>query len=211
MNFSNEGGVGRRYRVLKNIMGLWLVQRLSQEFQISIGDELLRAAAQAAPWRSIVNPDDARFLNPPSMKDAMREYCRETRQPEPESAAEYARCAFESLALRYRLVKEELESLRGQSLTRIRIVGGGSQNHFLNQLCADACQLRVSGGPVEASALGNICVQMIAMGEIEGIDGARSLIRRSIAIDEYRPRDPVPENVWRQFQQYAAGTEEAVR
>jgi rhamnulokinase len=159
-----------------------------------------------------VNPDDARFLNPPSMKDAICTYCRETKQPEPESVAEYACCAFESLALRYRLVKEELESLRGRCLTRIRIVGGGSQNHFLNQLCANACQLPVSAGPVEASALGNICVQMIAMGEIAGIDEARTLIRRSFAIDEYQPRDPVPERVWRRFHQCAtAVTQEAVR
>lgn len=212
MNFSNEGGVDRRYRVLKNIMGLWLVQRLSHEFQISIDDALMSAAAEAEAWRSIVNPDDARFLNPPSMKDAIREYCRETGQPEPESAAEYARCAFDSLALRYRMVKEELESLRGQSLTRIRIVGGGSQNRLLNQLCSNACQLPVSAGPIEASALGNICVQMIAMAEIEDIDQARTLIRRSFAIDEYQPSDPVPEKVWRRFQQYTTEvTQEVIR
>jgi rhamnulokinase len=125
--------------------------------------------------------------------------------------AEYARCAFESLALSYRLVKEELESLRGQSLTRIRIVGGGSRNSLLNQLCADACQLPVSAGPVEASALGNICVQMIALGEIAGIDEARALIRRSFEIKEYSPHEPIPDQVWRRFQQYsAAGTKEEI-
>jgi rhamnulokinase len=211
-NFSNEGGVGRRYRVLKNIMGLWLLQRLCQEFRIPIDAALLCAAAEAAPWRSIVNPDDARFLNPPSMKDAMRDYCRETRQPAPESAAEYARCAFESLALSYGLVKEEIESLRGQSLTRIRIVGGGSQNRFLNQLCADTCQLPVSAGPAEASALGNICTQMIALGEIAGLDEARALIRRSFKIDEYQPRSPAPDDVWERFRRYVAvSTEETKR
>jgi rhamnulokinase len=86
------------------------------------------------------------------------------------------RCAFESLALSYRLVKEELESLRGQGLTRIRIVGGGSRNHLLNQLCANVCPLSVSDGPVEASALGNLCVQMIALGEIGNLDEARSVL-----------------------------------
>jgi rhamnulokinase len=210
-NFANEGGFGRRYRVLKNIVGLWLVQRLCQEFQIPIDDALLGATGDATPWRSIVNPDDARFLNPPSMKEAMGDYCRETGQHQPESVAEYARCAFESLALSYRLVKEELESLRGQSLTRIRIVGGGSRNSLLNQLCADACQLPVSAGPVEASALGNICVQMIALGEIAGIDEARALIRRSFEIKEYSPHEPIPDQVWRRFQQYsAAGTKEEI-
>jgi rhamnulokinase len=204
MNFSNEGGFGRRYRVLKIIMGLWLLQNVCREFEIPIDDALICAAAAAKPWRSIVNPDDARFLNPPSMKEAMRKYCRETQQPEPESAAEFAHCAFESLALSYRLVKEELESLRGQRLTRIRIVGGGSRNRLLNQLCANACQLPVSAGPVEASALGNLCAQMIALGEVAGLDEARALIRRSFAIEEYRPAAPIPEPVWNQFKQYVA-------
>jgi rhamnulokinase len=203
MNFSNEGGYERRFRVLKNIMGLWIVQRICQEFELPI-DQLIARTAAAIPWRSLVNPNDPRFLNPASMKQAMVDYCRETRQPLPESAAEFARCAFESLALSYRLVKEELESLRGQSLTRIRIVGGGSRNHLLNQMCSNACQIPVSAGPVEASALGNLCVQMIALGEIGNLDEARALIRHSFAIEEYRPQEFVPAEVWDQFKQYAA-------
>jgi rhamnulokinase len=203
-NFSNEGGFGRRYRVLKNIMGLWLLQRITQEFQIPIDDALLSDTAKAAPWRSIVNPDDARFLNPDSMKQAIVDYCVETRQPAPETAAQFARCALESLALSYRLTKEQLESLRGQSLTRIRIVGGGTKNRLLNQLCANACQLPVSAGPVEASALGNICSQMIALGEIPSLDAARALIRQSFEIDEYRPLEPIPDSVWNKFQQFVA-------
>jgi rhamnulokinase len=201
-NFANEGGFGRRYRVLKNIMGLWLLQRITQEFQIPIDDALLSATAEAAAWRSIVNPDDARFLNPASMKQAIAEYCVETRQPAPETPAQFARCALESLALTYRLVKEQLESLRGQRLTRIRIVGGGTKNRLLNQLCANACQLPVSAGPVEASALGNICSQMIALGEIPSLDAARALIRRSFEINEYRPLEPIPDSVWKNFQQF---------
>lgn len=203
-NFANEGGFGRRYRVLKNIMGLWLLQQVCKEFDTPIDDALMASAAQTAPWRSIVNPDDQRFLNPASMKDALRDYCLETGQPAPESLAEFVRCACESLALTYRATKEELESLSGRSLTRIRIVGGGSKNRLLDQLCANACQLPVSAGPVEASALGNVCAQMIAMGEIAGLDEARALIRRSFPIDEYQPHEEIPERVWRQFQQYTA-------
>jgi rhamnulokinase len=203
-NFSNEGGFGRRYRVLKNIMGLWLLQRLSQEFQISIDDALLTATAEAAPWQSIVNPDDARFLNPASMRQAMQEYCVKTRQPAPGTAAQFARCALESLSLSYRLVKEQLESLRGQSFTRIRVVGGGSRNRLLNQLCANACQLPVSAGPAEASAVGNICAQMIALGEIQSLDEARALIRHSFDIHEYHPSESIPDPVWNRFQQYVA-------
>ncbi len=207
MNFTNEGGIGRRYRVLKNIMGLWIVQRLCQEFKIPINGALLREAAAVAPWRSIVNPDDARFLNPASMKKAMQDYCKQTGEPLPESACEFARCTFDSLALSYRRVKEELELLRGQSLTRIRIVGGGSRNQFLNQLCANACQLVVSAGPAEASALGNICAQMIAMQEIADIDEARALVRRSVDVHEYRPQEPIPDRGWRRFNDYSkAGT-----
>jgi rhamnulokinase len=149
-----------------------------------------------------VNPDDARFLNPASMKQAIAEYCAETRQPAPETPAQFARCALESLALTYRLVKEQLESLRGEGLTRIRIVGGGSKNRLLNQLCANACQLPVSAGPVEASALGNICSQMIALGEIASLDAARALIRQSFEINEYRPLEPIPESVWQIFQKF---------
>jgi len=200
-NFANEGGFGRRYRVLKNIMGLWLLQRITHEFQAPIDEALMKAVAEAAPWRSIVNPDDARFLNPDSMKQAITDYCAETQQPAPETLAQFARCALESLALTYRLVKEQLESLRSQSLTRIRIVGGGSKNRLLNQLCANACQLPVSAGPVEASALGNICSQMIALGEIPSLKAARALIRRSFEIDEYRPQEPIPDSVWKIFQQ----------
>lgn len=211
MNFSNEGGYGHRYRVLKNIMGLWILQRLSHEFNVPIDDALLQMAGQAKPWRSIVNPDDSRFSNPPSMREAIREYCRETLQPQPESLGEFARCAFESLALTYRLVKEDLESLCGRKLTRIRVVGGGSRNRFLNQLSANACQLPVSAGPVEASALGNLCAQMIALGEIAGLDEARALIRRSFAIEEIMPQEVIPHDAWDRFQQYvAAGKKEEI-
>jgi len=185
-------------------MGLWLLQRITQEFQVPIDDALMTAIAEAAPWRSIVNPDDARFLNPDSMKQAIKEYCVETGQPVPETLAQFGRCTLESLALSYRLVKEQLESLRGQSLTRIRIVGGGTKNRLLNQLCANACQLPVSAGPVEASALGNICAQMIALGEIPSLDAARALIRSSFEISEYRPQEPIPDSVWKQFQQFVA-------
>ncbi len=211
-NFSNEGGFGRRYRVLKNIMGLWLLQRLCRELRVKIDDAFLSAAADASPWRSIVNPDDARFLNPPSMTEAIRDYCHNTRQPVPKSPAEYARAAIDSLALSYRMVKEQLESLYGQSLTRIRIVGGGARNYLLNQMCADTCQLTVSAGPVEASALGNLCAQMIALGEIGGLDEARALIRRSIVTNEYLPQQETPIEIWRRFRQYmATDIQEGVR
>jgi rhamnulokinase len=201
MNFSNEGGVERRYRVLKNIMGLWLIQRVSLELNITIDDKLIEAASRATPWRSIVNPDDKRFLNPSSMSRSIREYCAETGQPEPETAAELARCVFDSLALCYRTVKGELETLLGHRLTKIRIIGGGSKNKLLNQLCADACGIPVSAGPAETSAIGNLCVQLITLGALENLEDARRLVRRSFPITEYVPQAIVPDTVWKRFQQ----------
>jgi len=200
MNFTNEGGVEWRFRVLKNITGMWPLQRVCDEHSAQDLEAVVEAAAQASAWRSVVNLDDAAFMNPASMSDAIRAACRCSGQQEPASIAELARCIFDSLALSYRKVKEELESLRRHPLLRIRIVGGGCRNALLNQLCADACQLPVSAGPVEASALGNLSVQMIALGALEDLDAARNLIRASFQPREFQPRASVPDSVWRLFQ-----------
>ena len=201
MNVSNERGYERRYRVLKNIMGLWLIQRVAHEMNVAIDDGLIAAARAAIPWRSIVNPDDGRFLNPTSMTDSIRGFCSRTDQPEPVTPADLARCIFDSLALSYRKTKAELEALKGSPLTKIRIIGGGSKNVLLNQLCADACGVPVSAGPAETSAIGNICVQLIALGGLRDLDDARRLVRRSFPIVEYMPRASVPDSVWTRFNQ----------
>jgi rhamnulokinase len=203
LNFANEGGVERRYRVLKNIVGLWLVQRIRQESGSPDHATLVEAARAAEPWRSLVDPEDLRFLNPPSMTAAIRGFCAETGQPQPEGLGALARCAIDSLALSYRRVKGEIETLRGGPVSRIHIVGGGAQNRLLDQLCADACRLPVSAGPVETSALGNACVQLIALGALGSLAEARALVRRSYATEEYLPRGAVPEAVWERFQSFA--------
>jgi rhamnulokinase len=204
MNVTNERGYARRFRVLKNIMGLWLIQRVSQEMHVVVDDALIAAARAAAPWRSIVNPDDGRFLNPASMSDSIRAYCRETGQPEPAMAADLARCVFDSLALSYRYVKEELEELRGSPLSKIRIVGGGSKNGLLNQLCADACGIPVSAGPTETSAIGNICVQLVALGALQNLGDARRIVRESFPITDYTPCNSVPDSAWSRFRHITA-------
>jgi rhamnulokinase len=201
MNFTNEGGLEHRYRLLKNIMGMWPLQRLCSEHSVNAVDVLVSKAAEAPAWRSIVNLDEKRFLHPISMTEAIHSYCRQTEQPEPRTIEQLARCVFDSLALSYRKVKEDLETLLQRKLTRIRIVGGGCRNRLLNQLCADACQLPVSAGPVEASALGNLCAQMIGLGEIENLDEARVLIRASFPVEECQPQASVPAAVWKNFQQ----------
>jgi len=204
MNFTNEGGMERRFRVLKNIMGMWPIQRVCEEQKIADFGSVVEQAAQERAWRSVINVNDSEFLNPVSMTGSIQEYCRRSDQPVPETVAQLARCVFDSLALSYRTVKQELETLCGRKLTRIRIVGGGCQNRLLNQLCADACQLLVTAGPVEASALGNLSAQMIALGLIENLSAARALICSSFEMQEYFPRDAVLDSVLSRFDELLA-------
>lgn len=165
----------------------------------------MAAAAEAAePWRSIVDPNDPAFLNPASMTEAIRQACARTGQPAPETVAQLMRAIVDSLALSYGRVRDELESLTGRRLSRIRILGGGCRNRLLNQLCADACQLPVSAGPVEASALGNLCAQWIALGAVESLDAARALIGASFPCEEYAPEAAIPEAVWERFRELSA-------
>lgn len=205
LNFTNEGGLERRYRVLKNIAGMWPMQRVCEEHGVE-GFHALAAEVEAAePWRSIVNPNDAAFLNPASMTETIRQACARVRQPVPETVPQLMRTIVDSLALSYRKVKLELESLTGRRLSRIRIIGGGCRNRLLNQLCADACGLPVSAGPVEASALGNLAAQWIAMGAIENLDAARALIRTSFPGEEYAPKEAVPAAARERFAELAYG------
>lgn len=187
-NFTNEGGTDRTYRVLKNIMGLWLIQRLRDAYPDMSFVDLAQHAADATPFRYLINPNGSRFLNPVSMKQAIQDFCRETNQGEPRSAGELARCVFESLAFLYRQTLEALSLMTGRQFRRIHIVGGGSQNQFLNQLCADFCRLPVRTGPVEASALGNIASQLQTLGYLVDRQAIRSLIGKEFSGQTLLPR-----------------------
>jgi rhamnulokinase len=211
LNLTNEGGVGRTYRVLKNIVGLWLVQKVLQELGGGDHAALVAAAQAAEPWRSLIDPEDPRFFAPASMVEAIRGFCAETGQPVPGEAGALARCAFDSLALTYRRVARDLGALRGRPLERIHIVGGGSRNRLLNQLCADACQLPVRAGPVETAALGNACVQLVALGALPSLAAARALVRRSFEIEELRPGEPAPQAVLERFDSFGAPSPEGER
>lgn len=186
-NMTNEGGAEGKFRVLKNIMGLWLIQGIQKELVQYSFSELVTLAQQATPFRSLINPDHVSFLNPTSMVAAIQQFCEQQQQPIPRSPGELTRCAMESLALQYRSVWEALNLLSDQPLAGIHIVGGGCQNQFLNQLCADACCCDVWAGPIEASAIGNICGQLIAIGEIENVLEARQVINHSFDIVTYKP------------------------
>jgi rhamnulokinase len=144
-------------------------------------------AAKAPPLRSIVNPDDARFLNPPDMPAAIQDYCRDTKQPVPKTHGELIRCAYESLALKYKQVLGCIEELGGEPVEIIHIVGGGSQSAMLNQFTADACQRPVVAGPVEATALGNLLIQVRASGEISSSSEIREAARKSSQVTHYEP------------------------
>lgn len=192
-NVTNEGGVDGTYRVLKNIMGLWLVQRCKVAFAARGKDidyaELTRLAADAPAFRSIVDPDQNCFLGPPDMTVAIAEECKRTGQPVPETEGQFVRCALESLALKYRAVVGWLEGLTGTGIEVIHIVGGGCQNQLLNQFASDACGRPVIAGPVEATALGNVLIQARSSGDVSSLSEIREVVRRSEEIGEYNPQN----------------------
>ena len=175
-NITNEGGAEGRYRVLKNIMGLWLLQRVLKEHNITELPALITETEQLVACRFLINPNDDRFINPLSMSDEIASACREAGQSIPLNPAELARCIFDSLALLYADALNELALLRGVPFSQLHIVGGGCQNPLLNQLCANACGIKVIAGPVEASTLGNIGMQLIARGEISDINHFRQQV-----------------------------------
>ena len=193
LNFTNEGGVCGTTRLLKNIGGLWLLQGCRRDW-VEAGrsfayDELLAAAeAETREFRSLVDPDHPSFLHPRSMVAAIDEYCRQTGQPAPEGAPGYVRAILESLAFKYRIVVESLEQLTARPLTEIRIVGGGARNRVLNQFTADATGRHVVAGPVEATALGNVVMQMVATGAAASLDEARRIVARSFPVERFEPR-----------------------
>ena len=186
-NITNEGGAEGRYRVLKNIMGLWLLQRVLKEQNVGDIGALIAETEKLPACRAVINPNDDRFINPENMGAEIQAACRESRQPVPQGAAELARCIFDSLALLYARVLRELADLHGHAFTQLHVVGGGCQNALLNQLCADACGITVVAGPVEASTLGNIGVQLMALDELNNVDDFRQVVRDNHALTTFIP------------------------
>jgi rhamnulokinase len=192
-NLTNEGGVDGTYRLLKNVMGLWLVQQCKAVFDRAglthDYDTLTRQAAESEPLRSLIDPDAPRFLNPPKMPTEITAFCRETGQPVPDTSGRFVRCCLDSLALKYRVVLGWLEEVTGARVEVIHIVGGGSRNRLLNQLTANATGRPVLAGPVEATVLGNVLVQARAAGELSSLADMRSVVAASGGIEAFEPRD----------------------
>jgi rhamnulokinase len=193
LNFTNEGGVGGTVRLLKNICGLWLLERCRKDWQ-SEGktiayEELLAQASAEPPLQHLINPDHSSFVLPKQMPEAIAAFCAKSGQPKPIGAGPVIRTIFESLALKYRLVLESLERLVGTKFQEIRIMGGGSRIDLLNQFTANATGLRVLAGPVEATALGNLAMQMVATKAVVSLKEARELISTSFPARVFEPKD----------------------
>ncbi len=198
LNFTNEGGVCGTTRLLKNIGGLWLLQACRRSWAAAGHDLdyetlLAGAADERQAFRSLIDPDSPGFFQPEDMVAAIGQYCGQTGQPVPASPAAFARAILESLAFKYRVVLQSLEELTGTRFEEIRIVGGGSRNSLLNQFTADATGRTVVAGPVEATALGNIAMQMVATGAVASLTEARTIVERSFPVTRFEPACP---EVW---------------
>jgi rhamnulokinase len=191
LNFTNEGGVNGTTRLLKNVMGLWMLQCCRESWTMRARGydyrELTELASQEAPFGHLIDPDDASFLHPPDMPKAIDEFCSLTRQPSPQSPGAYVRAVLESLAFKYRIVIRNLERVSGRAIEQIRIIGGGSKNRLLNQWTADATGRRVLAGPAEATALGNVALQILATGGASSLQEVRAIVDRSFPTEVFVP------------------------
>jgi rhamnulokinase len=191
MNFTNEGGVNGTTRLLKNVMGLWMLQGCRKSWtahglSFDYG-ELIELAVRQTPLSHLVDPDDGSFLRPPDMLAAINQFCVRTHQPVPQEAGAYVRTVLESLAFKYRFVLRDLEHVSGKHIGQIRIIGGGSKNRLLNQLTADATGRKVLAGPAEATALGNVAIQILATGEAASLAEVRAIVDRSFPTEIFVP------------------------
>ena len=194
-NFTNEGGYGGTYRYLKNIMGLWMIQSVRRELGEHAPNgtrpafpELIAAAKEASGYPGLVNADDDRFLAPNSMIGEITAACAEAGYPAPATTGEVMQAIYNSLADDYRRAIAALQSLTGKTYESVNIVGGGSQDGYLNQMAANVTGLSVYAGPTEGTALGNLMVQFIAAGEYADLQAARDAIKQSFAIQEVLPQ-----------------------
>jgi rhamnulokinase len=207
LNFTNEGGVNGTTRLLKNVMGLWMLQCCRQCWTSQGRSydylELMELAAREPSFLNLVDPDDESFLRPLDMSIAINDFCKKTHQPAPEEPGAYVRTILESLAFKYRLVLRNLEQLTGKRFEQIRVIGGGSKNRLLNQFTADATGRRVLAGPAEATALGNVAIQILATGAASSLQEVRAIVDRSFPTMIF---EPLETDKWDQhaerFEQY---------
>lgn len=206
-NFTNEGGYGGTVRLLKNIMGLWLIQEsrrqwIREGFDVSYGD-LEKEALACKPFQCFVDVDDDVFSLPGNLPKRIQEFCSKTGQYVPQTRGEMMRCIYESLAMKYRYTYERLEDITGKKYNAIHMIGGGTKDNLLCQMTADFCKINVIAGPIEATATGNVAVQMIALDEFKSITDARRIIADSLNPVYYTPSEQIDcEAAYREFLKY---------
>ncbi|MDP4133907.1 MAG: rhamnulokinase family protein [Bacillota bacterium] len=192
-NFTNEGGINKTIRLLKNVMGLWIIQesrrQWKREGKLLSFDDMEKAAWDAAPFKSFIDPDNTLFSAPGNMPKYIAEFCSKTGQAVPESVGETTRCIAQSLAMKYRYTIECLEDILGKKIDVVHLVGGGIKDKMMCQFTANACGRKVVAGPVEATSMGNIASQLIALGEIKTLDEARQIVKASFEPAYYEPKD----------------------
>jgi rhamnulokinase len=193
LGFTNEGGCAGKTLLMRNITGLWILQECVRQWEREgtrcTWDEVMAAAKGAKEFGAVIVPNAADFSAPGNMLEAIRGYCRVNRQVVPETVGEFARCCFESLSLAYWSALDALRSLTGREIRTLRVVGGGCLNTLLCQMTADACACRVVSGPAEASALGNVMLQAVAVGELPDVEAGRAAVGESLELVEYVPRN----------------------
>ena len=193
-NFTNEGGVDGTIRFLKNICGMWLYECCRREWKKDTSIDvshatLIKEAMEAEGFRSIINPDDQLFTSPDSMTAAIQDYCRKHNEPIPETRGQFCRCIYDSLALRYRQVFGWLKEFAPFPIDVLHVIGGGSQNNYLNQFTANSCNTTVLAGPQECTAIGNIMLQAKAAGYVKDVWEMRQIIANSISPARFIPQD----------------------
>ncbi|MCY8198102.1 rhamnulokinase [Bacillus subtilis] len=201
-NYTNERGANNTIRFLKNIIGMWVIQEVRQQLPADYSfQQLAEEAEKTEPFQQFINLNDKRFLNPENMIKEIQHYCRQTRQKIPRTAGELACCIYSNLAIIYAIAIKELETITEKPIKQFHIIGGGARNDFLNQLTADMSGKAVHAGPIEATATGNLLMQMIAAKEIKDIKEARQVVRNSFPIKVFTPKDIDRSTIIQSFQQ----------
>ncbi|MDD4689924.1 MAG: rhamnulokinase [Eubacteriales bacterium] len=193
LNITNETGYEKTTRFLKNIIGLWMIQETRRQFGRDGKDysyaDMEMMAREAQPFKCFIDPDDPRFIPPGNQVQRIKDFCMETNQPIPETDGAVVRCIYESLAMKYKYTFENLKKCTGQNFETIHMVGGGTKDNFLCSMTASATGANVVAGPIEATAAGNIVVQLISAGEIKDLKEAREIIANSFDVVKYEPTD----------------------
>jgi rhamnulokinase len=195
LNFTNEGGVEGSTRFLKNITGMWLLEQCRKEWEASgqkyAYSEMAEMSGSVAGFQSVIDPDHPSFAHPESMTRAIADYCRQHNRKVPETPAEFIRCIFDSLTLKYKEVLTSLQRMAPFPIEKLHVIGGGSQNRQLNRMTADAIGIPVVAGPAEATALGNVMMQAKGLGVVQSLNEIRSIIRRSIVPEVFYPQTKI--------------------